>query len=586
MFKKDKELNNIIDSIFFVEENGISIVNEDGKILKSNQKFDKIVSSLNNSGEDNICEYISSFSFAEGEKVCNINGYDLVVKIKLLEYNKNTYYIVYLKEQSEDNLLKIMYESAIQSLTDGMHIADKKGKLRIYNNAQGLIEGYKPADVINNNIQDIYKLDENSSLLLKVQKDKKPINDVRQTYYTQHGHRVDVVTSVMPLFHQGELIGSAAVVKDYSKMIDLIERNFEKELQSKKGANYKNLNNKMAEDVKTYYNFDDIITKNRALLETISWAKLSAKNDSSVLIYGETGTGKELFAQSIHSFSNRKDNPFLAINCAAIPETLLESLLFGTTKGAFTGSVDKAGLFEQANGGTIFLDEINSMPMMLQAKLLRVLEEKKVVRLGDTKSIVVDVRIISSCNNNPRDDISNNTLRNDLFFRLAVMYLIIPPLRDRKEDIDLLCQHFINVYNEKFNKNIISISDRVRRLFYESNWPGNVRELRHIIESSMNVVDKDCKYIDLQSIPSHYINNNVTSSGKHKLEKSTEKKKGELNIDASLKNNNVLKKIKENEYSEIVNCLIEANGNVAEAARLMGISRQKMHYRIKKYHIK
>lgn len=193
----------------------------------------------------------------------------------------------------------------------------------------------------------------------------------------------------------------------------------------------------------TKFTFDHIIGDSRAIQSVIAEAKRVIRTSSSILIIGETGTGKELFAQSIHNESQRSTKPFISQNCAAIPETLMESLLFGTNRGAFTGAIDKPGLFEEANGGTLLLDEINSLSPALQAKLLRAIQEKTIRRIGGTQEKEIDVRIIATINEDPLEAIAHNRLRQDLYYRLSVVTLCLPPLRERKEDIAYLVQHFI-----------------------------------------------------------------------------------------------------------------------------------------------
>lgn len=219
------------------------------------------------------------------------------------------------------------------------------------------------------------------------------------------------------------------------------------------------------------------------------------------MIYGETGTGKELLVQSIHNASPRKSEAFIAQNCAAIPSSLLESILFGTAKGSYTGAVDRPGLFELADGGTLFLDEINSMPLDIQAKLLRVLENGVIRRIGGTKEHGVNVRIIAAMNEPADVCLREKTLRSDLYYRLNVINLQIPPLRDRKGDLPLLTDHFIQKYNFLFGKLVTKVDEEVKVRFNQYDWPGNVRELEHAIESAMNIMDGDS--ITVEHIPMH-----------------------------------------------------------------------------------
>src|SRR5699024_8683313 len=274
-----------------------------------------------------------------------------------------------------------------------------------------------------------------------------------------------------------------------------------------------------------------------------------------------TGTGKELFVQSIHNASTRQSKPFIAQNCAAIPATLLESVLFGTVKGSYTGAMDRPGLFELAHGGTLFLDEINSMPLDLQAKLLRVLENGRVRRVGDVKEYTLHVRIITAMNEPAEKSIQESRLRRDLFYRLNVVHFHIPPLRERKDDISLLTNHFIKKFNFQFNKLVTGVSDEVLKKFHEFSWPGNVRELEHAIESAMNLVEEDI--LQKEHLPEHIM---ATSDENKKLSPTL-----------SLKET-----LKQTETELIEQALKQTNHNVLQAAKLLKIPRQTLQYKIEK----
>jgi two-component system response regulator GlrR len=227
----------------------------------------------------------------------------------------------------------------------------------------------------------------------------------------------------------------------------------------------------------------NIITQSAIMEDLLTKAELVAEGDASVLIYGESGVGKELFAHAIHDASKRYQYPFVAINCAAIPEQLLESELFGHVKGAFTGAVrDHKGLFQLAEGGTLFLDEIGDMPLLLQVKLLRVLQERQVRPVGSTQSIFVDVRIISATHRDLKAEIASGTFREDLYYRLDVVALTIPVLSQRREDIPLLTNYFLNMFSEKYHKNINGFSPEAMEMLVSASWPGNVRQLMNVIE--------------------------------------------------------------------------------------------------------
>lgn len=311
------------------------------------------------------------------------------------------------------------------------------------------------------------------------------------------------------------------------------------------------------------YTFENIKGKSKSMKDAINIAKRFSQTDSTVLILGETGVGKELFAQSIHNFSPRKHGPFVAVNCASLPESILESELFGYEAGAFTGAKKsgKAGLFELAHNGTIFLDEISEMPLTLQGRFLRVLQERKVMRLGSNQIIPIDVRIISATNKRIRDLVTKNKFREDLFYRLNVLTLVIPPLRERKEDIDDLIKDFCMKYS--MNKNMKITNDAIMAL-QKYSWPGNVRQLENFIEkisiiNTSNVID--CKII-----------NNMIE----KYEPDCEIKNDLIGID--IQGPNITKE-------EVEEALRLSNGKRIEAAYLLGIHRTTLWRLIKKFNI-
>lgn len=271
---------------------------------------------------------------------------------------------------------------------------------------------------------------------------------------------------------------------------------------------------KLVEEVKKFqyarYNFTDIIGSSEAIEKIKSRAAFVAKGISSIIISGETGTGKELFAQSIHNASDRRSNPFIAINCGALPESLIESFFFGYEEGSFTGAKKKGspGAFEQADGGTIFLDEISEMNFDLQSKLLRVLQEREVTRIGGSKPLRVDVRVIASTNRDLIEMINNGSFRNDLYYRLNVVELKVPPLRERVDDIPALVKAMINEFNNVMGKFVTGISEQAIRQLCRYSWPGNVRELKNCIEYIMNIININEDTIGSSHLPP-YIQNTV-----------------------------------------------------------------------------
>jgi arginine utilization regulatory protein len=310
------------------------------------------------------------------------------------------------------------------------------------------------------------------------------------------------------------------------------------------------------ESVGKIYTFDDIIGVSTEIIKLKEYALKAASSSSPILVYGETGTGKELFVQAIHNSSMRKDKPFVALNCAALPENLLEGILFGTVRGSFTGAEDREGLFEIADGGTLYLDELNSMPIELQAKLLRVIEERRVRRVGALDERAIDVRIIASTNIKPEHCVKNGIIRSDLYYRLNVITLTIPELRNRKVDIVKLAKHFIEKYNLKFGTNVIGISEDSLEKMLCYDWPGNVRELQNVIEGIMNF--KQEGIIEIEDLPERIRNS---------------------------ENNSLQEMLQDVEIRIIKEALVLWNNNISKAAKYLRVPRQTLQYKVKKYRI-
>lgn len=308
--------------------------------------------------------------------------------------------------------------------------------------------------------------------------------------------------------------------------------------------------------------FDDIIGESNKMLDVINQGKLYSSSDSPVLITGESGTGKELFARAIHNESTRKGKPFIAINCAALPDQLLESELFGYEPGTFTGGTKdgKAGIFEVAENGTVFLDEIGEMPPHLQAKLLRVLQEKKVRRVGGTREIPIDVRLISATNQNIDEMVRNKEFRLDLLFRINIFNISIPPLRERKEDIPILIEHFTRIHSERYGKSISGVDQRAVRKLINYNWPGNVREFQNVLERAVALSSK--REITEQDI---IINYDLLPEG--------------MATGASLSEN------VENLEKRLITQAIENTKSIREAAKELKVTHTLLINRMKKYGI-
>ncbi len=491
------------------------------------------------------------------------------------------------------------FSDILNRLSDAVYICDTEGKLIFINTAAEKLDGYLLKDIYERPTQELYGLDETNSPMLKALKSEKPVIDSVFRYYI-NGKEIIQLCNAAPLHYEGKIIGAYTVQRDVTKIKDIIERNIS--LQQKLFDGQDKIGEK---SMGLEENFSMLLGEDPKFQDCKRMALLAAQNDSSVMITAETGCGKEMFAKCIHNSSNRKDGPFLALNCAAIPENLLESLLFGTAKGAFTGAVEREGLFEQAQGGTLFLDEINSMPLASQSKLLRVLEEKTVQHLGSKERIKVDVRIISSSNVLPKEAIDKKLIRADLFYRLAVVNIIVPPLAQRQGDVFILANHFISVYNERFHKHIMGLDDEVLSFFLNFNWPGNVRQLKHCIESAMNFVTDEDYTIKKHHLPPYLLREEDEhfSGYRQKINRETIsisetplKQESTIHLPINLQDNqgenpedtelHIFDSIRENEKERIIQALIECNGNVSKTAKSLGMGRQSLIYRLKKYNIK
>lgn len=444
---------------------------------------------------------------------------------------------------------EVIFDKVLDAIDAGVHVVDSDGKTIFYNKKMSEIEGMKKIDVLDKNIREVFSFHKNGdSTLLEVLNKGVKITNVRQSYFNNQGQEITTINNTFPIEQDGVLIGAMEIARDVTKIEKIIQDNILNKGDAK-------------------FTFASIIGNNKEFLEVIDASKRATRTSSNILIIGETGTGKELFAQSIHNGSNRSPKPYISQNCAAIPETLMEGILFGTKKGAFTGAIERPGLFEQAEGGTLLLDEVNSLDPSLQAKLLRVLQEKKVRRIGDTKDRPVDVRIIATINEDPIDAITNGRLRKDLFYRLSVVSLFIPPLRERKDDIHELVPFFIEKYNHLFGMNVTGIDEQLMEKFVDYDWPGNVRELEHIIEGAMNLVDQE-EFITLSHLPNHV---------RHKPQFRTD------NIEENQSEGKTLNQYLEDAESVYIRRILKQhNGNITKTAVALGMSRQNLQYRLRK----
>ncbi|MCG8641571.1 MAG: sigma 54-interacting transcriptional regulator [Desulfobacterales bacterium] len=465
------------------------------------------------------------------------------------------------------NLDDINIYRVLSSMHEGVVISDTMGKIRFFNQTQSEIDDLDPEEVIGKQLTAVYQLTDKKSPLMRCLDSGKPIMNETFVYQTRYGKVANIISNVFPLYKSGRLIGAINFSKDYQ----LLEKTI---VQAPKRLKKKRVTNAAR------FHFSDIIGSDPDTRNAVRIAMLSSNSPSPIMIYGQTGTGKELFAQSIHNHSAKKKKPFIPVNCAAIPENLLEGILFGTSKGAFTGAIDKNGLFEQANGGTIFLDELDSMPLTLQAKLLRVIQEKKVRRLGSLKETDLDVKIISSVGRPPHDIVQSGILRMDLFYRMGVVTIMLPPLKERKQVLTELTRHFIDKYNTKLNETVRHVSKKVYDLFLNYHWPGNVRELEHIIEAAMNMVAGGST-IRLSHLPPHIF----SFAGKPARDAGTPPQMPTARFQTGPFTSDLAGTRAHYERQMITNALKQCGGNAAKSARALGLSPQSLHYKLKKYEI-
>lgn len=469
----------------------------------------------------------------------------------------------------------------LDAFDEGVLITDTEGRILFYNEAQAGIDGLRPGHVIGKRVAQIYQLEWHESMLCQCMKAEAPIIGRLFFYRTRRGRLANTIHSVFPLHVKNVLVGAICFVKNYNLLEKVMS-----------GVSTLSPDPRSELPNGTRYRFTDIIGVDNGFLHALTVARLAAESPSPVMLCGETGSGKEMFAQSIHNFSSRGDHPYVGVNCAAIPDTLLEGLLFGTVNGAFTGAVDKMGLFEQAHGGTLFLDELNSMPTVLQSKLLRVLQEKKVRRVGASGEIPVEVKIISSVNIPAHKAIRERQLRMDLFYRLAVVYIAIPPLREQPEGIETLTRHFIYKNNLTLGKQVCGVSEPVMQFFRSYHWPGNVRELEHLIEGAMNTIGPDTT-LRIAHLPPHLLLNRVRDDGpplplpppeqggQMPLEPTGRRETGLASVAAG--DHGLRQRRRVQETRMIDAALQKTAGNVSEAARMLDVSRQLIHYKMREY---
>ncbi|ENU5834982.1 sigma-54 interaction domain-containing protein [Klebsiella pneumoniae] len=456
-----------------------------------------------------------------------------------------------------------MFSRFFDLIHQPLAVINERGEYVYYNQESADLDGYSIEQAMGKHMLDVYpSMKENQSTMLSSLKDGVEYIGHYQIYYNARGQAVDYQHTTAPLYSsKGNMVGVIEIGSNMSGVRRLQEQVVE-------------LNHLLY--AQGHEKHHAIITENAEMLANIAKAKRLAVSNIPVTIVGETGTGKELFSRLIHQCSKRANKPFIALNCGALPPTLVESTLFGTMRGAYTGAENSQGYLELANGGTLFLDELNAMPIEMQSKLLRFLQDKTFWRLGGQQPIHSDVRIIAAMNEAPARLIQQERLRPDLFYRLNVGMLMLPPLRTRPEDIPLLANYFIDKYRSEVPQDIHGLSEAARIALLSHTWPGNVRMLENAIVRSMIMQETDGM---LKKIV--FENEELSLGGPENPTQPPSLPVAEPDNESSLE-----ARVASYERGLIETALDTYQGNIAAAARSLNVSRTTLNYKVQKYGIR
>lgn len=449
--------------------------------------------------------------------------------------------------------IQTMLQAIIQSSEEAISVVDEHGNGIMINPAYTRLTGLTEEQVIGKPAT--ADISEGESMHMQVLQTRRAVRGVAMRVGPK---KKEVFVNVAPVIVNGKIKGSVGVIHDMSE-IQSLNRELSRARQ-------------IIRNLEAKYTFEDIIGSSIEMQLAVDQAKLGARTPATILLRGESGTGKELFAHAIHNASNRKYNKFVRVNCAALSETLLESELFGYEEGAFSGAKrgGKKGLFEEANNGSIFLDEIGELSANTQAKLLRVLQENEITRVGGTRAIPINVRVIAATNVNLEKRIAKREFREDLYYRLNRMPIHIPPLRNRKEDIPLLCNRLIQKINQDYGRNVEGATPAALDRLMNYEWPGNVRELENILGRAIIFMSYNETHIDVQ----HVFDVNGTAAAKER----------EL-IDEGGQNKTLSTLLEQYERNIILKTLKSKNGNKTETARALGLSVRNLYYKLEKYNL-
>jgi PAS domain S-box-containing protein len=566
------------DLIFNSTDDGMIVINLKGEIVFFNRSAEKIVGcrSQETIGKHikdiipntELIRVLESRRVESNKEQVLLNGLKIITtRIPMVDENgrlfgafavfKDITEVVNLAEEVT-NLKEIqtMLQAIIQSSDDAISVVDDIGRGILINRAYSRITGLKEEEVIGKPAT--ADISEGDSMHMKVLQTRRAVRGVAMRVGP---NKKEVVVNVAPIIVDGKLKGSVGVIHDMSE-IQSLNRELNRARQ-------------IIRTLEAKYSFEDIIATSEEMKLAVEQAKLGAKTPATVLLRGESGTGKELFAHAIHNDSDRKFNKFIRVNCAAISESLLESELFGYEEGAFSGAKrgGKRGLFEDANNGSIFLDEIGELPAGTQAKLLRVLQEQEIVRVGGTKPIPINVRVIAATNVNLEKGMANKSFREDLYYRLNRMPIQIPPLRKRLQEIPALCERLLQKINRDYGRNVEGVTEIALQQLMIYDWPGNVRELENILGRAIIFMHYTETLVDIQHLP------------ELKNKPSLVKKMDKQDVQAFELNQTLSEMVETYESKVISQTLTRFNGNKTLTAKELGLSLRNLYYKLEKHNI-
>ncbi|WP_223591487.1 sigma-54 interaction domain-containing protein [Neobacillus bataviensis] len=564
--------------IFNATNDGMVVIDKFGKVILFNRRAEEIMGVKKDEAigkfvvevipHSRLPHILETRRIESNQEMILRNGKKIITtRIPIIEENgtligafavfKDITEVVNLAEEITDlKEIQTMLQAIIHSSDDAISVVDEDGRGLLINPAYTRITGLTKEQVIGQPATT--DISEGESMHMKVLQTRRAVRGVAMRVGP---NKKEVIVNVAPIIVKGKLKGSVGVIHDMSEM-----KSLSRELSRAR---------QLIRKLEAKYTFEDIIGKSDEMTLAVEQAKLGAKTPATVLLRGESGTGKELFAHAIHNASDRKYNKFIRVNCAAISESLLESELFGYEEGAFSGAIrgGKTGFFEEANNGSIFLDEIGELSANTQAKLLRVLQENEIIRVGGTKPITINVRIIAATNVNLEKGIAKGTFREDLYYRLNRMPIHIPPLRKRKDEIPLLCERLIQKINRDYGRNVEGVTQAALLQLMGYDWPGNVRELENILGRAIIFMNYYETLIDVHHLPE-------LKNKKSGQELNSTNESESFTVDRTLS-----EMMEEYEANIIQQTLSRLKGNKTLTAKTLGLSVRNLYYKLEKYNL-